>query len=115
MRMHCQDKTLALGGITELNGANSGALRDEARAALTSEVATIDVDLSQTRFVDSSGLGALIALHKTMCARGGNVRIIDPTPSAQQILELTRLHRVFEIVKTNSPPCAPDPGGHLPS
>lgn len=100
MRMHCQDKTLALSGITELSGANSAALRDEARAALRSELTTIDVDLSQTRFVDSSGLGALIALHKTMCARGGNVRIIDPTPSVQQVLEMTRLHRVFEIVTT---------------
>ena len=58
------------------------------------------MDLSQTRFVDSSGLGMLIALHKTMVGRGGSVRILNPTPSVQQILELTRLHRVFEIVKT---------------
>ena len=100
MRMHCKDQTLALSGITELNGADSAAFRDEARAALRSETTTIDVDLSQTRFVDSSGLGALIALHKTMCARGGSVRIVDPAPSVLQVLELTRLHRVFEIVKT---------------
>jgi anti-sigma B factor antagonist len=100
MRMHFQDTTLALSGITELKGANSAMLRDEARAALRTGLTTIDVDLSETRFVDSSGLGALIALHKTMCARGGKLRIIDPTPSVQQILELTRLHRVFEIVKT---------------
>jgi anti-sigma B factor antagonist len=98
--MHFQDTTLALSGITELNGANSVAVRDEVRAALKTGLTTIDIDLSETRFVDSSGLGALIALHKTMCARGGNVRIIDPRPSVQQILELTRLHRVFEIIKT---------------
>ena len=100
MRMHFQDTTLALSGITELNGANSVVLRDEARASLRTGLTTIDVDLSETRFVDSSGLGALIALHKTMCARGGKIRIIDPSTSVQQILELTRLHRVFEIVKT---------------
>lgn len=100
MRMHFQDTTLALSGITELNGANSVAVRDEVRAALKTGLTTIDIDLSETRFVDSSGLGALIALHKTMCARGGNVRIIDPRPSVQLILELTRLHRVFEIIKT---------------
>lgn len=101
MKIHCQHKTLALSDITELNAANSATLRDDARAALRAELTTIDVDLSQTRLVDSSGLGAHIALHKTMCARGGSVRIINPTPSVQQILELTRLHRVFEIVKTN--------------
>ncbi|MEI6356395.1 MAG: STAS domain-containing protein [Verrucomicrobiota bacterium] len=100
MNLHFQDTTLALSGITELKGANSVTLRDEARSALRTGHTTIDVDLSETRFVDSSGLGALIALHKTMCARGGKVRIINPMPTVQQILELTRLHRVFEIVKT---------------
>lgn len=101
MKIQYQDKTIVLSDITELNAANSATLRDDARAALRTELTTIDVDLSQTRLLDSSGLGALIALHKTMCARGGSVRIINPTPSVQQILELTRLHRVFEIVKTN--------------
>lgn len=100
MKMQLQTKTLVLSEITELNATNSASLRDEARAVLREHVSTIDVDLSQTRFVDSSGLGALIALHKTMCARGGTVRILHPTPSVQQILELTRLHRVFEIVTT---------------
>ena len=101
MKIQYQSKTLVLSEIPELNATNSATLRDDARAALKEELTTIDVDLSQTRFVDSSGLGALIALHKTMCARGGSVRILNPTPSVQQILELTRLHRVFEIVKTN--------------
>jgi len=49
--------------------------------------------------VDSSGLGALIALHKTMCARGGGIRILRPTPVVHQVMELTRLHRVFEIIQ----------------
>jgi len=98
MKMTYREKTLALTEITELNAANSSAVRDGVRAALRPEITMIDVSLDQTRLVDSSGLGALIALHKTMCARGGCVRILNPTPSVQQILELTRLHRVFEIV-----------------
>ncbi len=101
MKIQYRDKTLALSDISELNASNSGAMRDDARAALRTEITTIDVDLSQTRLVDSSGLGALIARNKTMSTRGGGVRIINPTPSVQQILELTRLHRVFEIVKTS--------------
>ena len=28
----------------------------------------------------------------------GTVRLINPAPNVRQILELTRLHRVFEIV-----------------
>jgi anti-sigma B factor antagonist len=100
MNLHSEGNTLVVRGLTELNAINAAAFRDETRAALHAQTTTLDVDLSQTRFVDSSGLGALIALQKTMTARGGAVRILNPTPGAQQILELTRLHRVFEIVKT---------------
>ncbi len=100
MNLHSEGNTLVIRGLTELNAINAAGFRDETRAALHARTTTLDVDLSQTRFVDSSGLGALIALQKTMTTRGGAVRILNPTPGAQQILELTRLHRVFEIVKT---------------
>ena len=100
MKTQYEAKTLTLSDIQELNAANSTAFRDAARAALKEGLTTLDIDLSQTRLVDSSGLGALIALHKTMCARGGAVRILHPNPMVQQVMELTRLHRVFEIVKT---------------
>lgn len=99
MKIQRQDTTLVLSEIAELSATTSTGIRDDARAALREEVSVIDADLSQTRFVDSSGLGALIALHKTMSARGGMVRILNPSPGVQQILELTRLHRVFEIVR----------------
>jgi anti-sigma B factor antagonist len=49
--------------------------------------------------VDSCGLGALVALHKTAAAHGGVLRLINPTPPVQQILELTRMHRIFEVIK----------------
>jgi anti-sigma B factor antagonist len=100
MKIESLGPTLLVSGLTELNATNAGAFRDATRAALTDVHATVDVNLSLTRFLDSSGLGALIALQKTMAARSGQVRILNPASTAQQILELTRLHRVFEIVTT---------------
>jgi anti-sigma B factor antagonist len=100
MKLQHYANTLQVSELIELNGTNAAAFRDAARAALTDATTTVDVDLSHTRFLDSSGLGALIALQKTLAARRGNVRILNPTATAQQILELTRLYRVFEIVKT---------------
>ena len=100
MNVQLQGHKLLLSGITELNTTNASAFRDDLRAALTPRVTAVDVDLSATRFLDSSGLGALIALHKTLVVRGGALRILNPTSTAQQILELTRLHRILEIVKT---------------
>jgi anti-sigma B factor antagonist len=100
MKILHQGNTLLVSGLTELNATNAGSFRDSVRAALTPQIINLDVDLSETRFLDSSGLGALIALHKTVAANKGTLRVIKPTATAQQILELTRLHRVFEIVKT---------------
>ena len=100
MKIQHQGNTLLISGLTELNATNAGGYRDAIRAALTPQITTLDMDLSETRFLDSSGLGALISLHKTVATNKGLVRILNPTPTAQQILELTRLHRVFEIVKT---------------
>jgi anti-sigma B factor antagonist len=100
MKIQLNASTILVSELTELNGPNAGTFRDAARAAITDAITTVDVDLSLTRFLDSSGLGALIALQKTLAARRGNVRILNPSATAQQILELTRLHRVFEIVRT---------------
>jgi anti-sigma B factor antagonist len=85
--------------IAELSAANANSFRDETRHAFGQQQRNIEVDLSQTTTVDSCGLGALVALHKTAAARGGVLRLLNPTPSVQQILELTRMHRIFEVVK----------------
>lgn len=97
--MQIQGETLRISEVKELGAANSNAFRDEARAALTEAQKNIEIDLSQTMFLDSCGLGTLISLHKTTSSRNGMVRLLNPTPGVQQILELTRMHRLFEIVK----------------
>ena len=97
IKVQIQGDTLNVGGVKELSAANANAFRDQVRGSLADRLKNIDIDLSQTMFLDSCGLGALISLHKTACTRSGAVRLLNPTPPVQQILELTRLHRVFEI------------------
>ncbi|HVV00157.1 MAG TPA: STAS domain-containing protein, partial [Verrucomicrobiae bacterium] len=77
------------------------------RSSLQDGHKNIDIDLSQTTYVDSCGLGALVALHKTACGRKGAVRLLSPQRPVQQILELTRMHRIFQIVQ---PPAEPPVG-----
>lgn len=91
-------QTLEVSGLTELVAANAGQVRDAIRAVLTPAHTTLNLDLSGMTFLDSSGLGALISLHKSLRTQNGSVRLIKPASNVMQILELTRLHRVFEIV-----------------
>ena len=92
------ERNIEVGGLRELAAANAAQVRDEIRAALKPATTTLDIDLSSVAFLDSSGLGTLISLHKSLRSQNGTVRLVNPAPNVRQILELTRLHRVFEIV-----------------
>ena len=100
MKIQVERETLRISEVKELGAANADEFRDQARASLTHDLKAVDIDLSQTTFLDSCGLGALISLHKTMRERSGVVRLMHPSPGVLQILELTRMQRVFEIVKS---------------
>jgi anti-sigma B factor antagonist len=101
MKINTEDSVINISDVKELSAANSNSFRDEVRAALPSHPKRINIDLSQTRFVDSCGLGALIALYKTARTQNEEITIAlhNPTPPVQQIFELTRMHHIFEIIK----------------
>jgi len=99
MNISIHGDTLSIEGVKELSAANASAFRDEVRTAMREPLRNIEIDLSQALFLDSCGLGVLVALHKTACNRNGLVRLINPAPAVRQILELTRMHRIFEVVK----------------
>lgn len=96
-----RDGTLNVSQIKYLVAANAGLFREKVQAAMSPELKVIEVDFSEIDRVDSHGLGALLLVHKTACSRHGEVplRLLNPQPSVQQVLELTRMHRIFEIIK----------------
>jgi anti-sigma B factor antagonist len=57
--------------------------------------ARIVVDLGSCEFIDSSGLGALIAGLKTARQTGGDLRIAGVGPQIATVLRLTNLDRVL--------------------
>jgi anti-sigma B factor antagonist len=103
MKIQNDGKVLSVTEIHELSASNSTVFRDVVQAALPPSLNALEIDLSETRFVDSCGLGALFALYKTVCDGNGNggiaMRVLNPTPPVQQLFELTRMHHLFEIVK----------------
>ena len=99
MKIEHEGNNLRVSDIAELNAINATSFRDEVRAAMPADPGSIEIDLSQTRFVDSSGLGALFALYKAAnhSHDGVTLRLVNPRPSIQQLFELTQLHQLFEI------------------
>jgi anti-sigma B factor antagonist len=93
---HEDKTTLRVGEIQELGAANAHRIHAAIRSALGT-CKSLEIDLAETAFLDSCGIGVLIGLLKTTEARGGTFRVLNPKPAVLQILELTRMDRLFSI------------------
>jgi len=89
--------TLVISAPAELTEINAGAFKQHLQSALTKEHRQVELHMRKTRYIDSSGLGALIFLHRLMDSRAGSVRLLHPSREVQQILQLTRIAELFEI------------------
>lgn len=98
MNIERKDTTLQVSEIHELTAATAPEVKNHLRLQFADGLVNIDFDCSSLMFVDSSGLGALISMQKLANERGGKLRLLAPKATMLQVLELTRLHRVFEIV-----------------
>lgn len=98
MKIQNEGRTLNVSEILELTAVNSATFRDEVSAALRAFPTVIEVDLSKTQFLDSSGLGALFSLYQAGMVSDIPVRLLNPTPEVRQLLELTQMQQLFEIV-----------------
>ncbi|HEY6333928.1 MAG TPA: STAS domain-containing protein [Blastocatellia bacterium] len=57
-------------------------------------------DLSRLRFVDSSGLGAILSCLRQLNASGGELKLCGMTKPVKALFELVRMHRIFDIFGT---------------
>jgi len=73
----------------------AGRFREVVTEIVDSGKSRIVVDLSQTTFLDSSGLGALISGLKSARQAGGDLRLAAPTDQVQLVLKLTNMDRVL--------------------
>ena len=80
-----------------LDAHNSGDLKNEMLSLFEDGKNQLVIDLKDVRFIDSSGLGALVSGYKNASARNGNLKLCSLQPQVKSMFELTRLHRVFEI------------------
>lgn len=54
-------------------------------------------NFSQCDFMDSTGLGALVAIYKKCAENGGSIKLKSLKPNVEKLFKLTRLDKVFEI------------------
>jgi anti-sigma B factor antagonist len=55
------------------------------------------LNMSEVYYIDSSGLGELVAAFTTTSHKGGRLKLMRLTQKVQDVVQLTKVHRVFEI------------------
>ena len=78
-----------------LNMVSARRLKEILGELVAEGTTRIVVDMAETTFLDSSGLGALIAGLKSARQAGGDLRIARPTASVRTVFELTNLDKVL--------------------
>jgi anti-sigma B factor antagonist len=85
----------AYGG--ELDAFTAPDLVDVCRSVYASGAREVVIDLTDTSFLDSSGLRALVGLQQLFGRDGGAVRLSQPSKPVMRVLEITGLTGYFSI------------------
>jgi len=72
----------------------------EAIQALIHGRTRVVLDMSGVKFVDSSGLGALISCLRLLNSQKGDFKLCSMSKTVRALFELMRMHRVFNIFDT---------------
>ena len=71
--------------------------RDAIDTLIESGRTQILLDFTEVDYMDSSGIGELVAGHRTIQRLGGALKILKPSKRIQQSLQLTQLLPIFEV------------------
>jgi len=55
------------------------------------------LNLREVDHIDSAGIGELVRSHSTLRRRGGQLKLANLSPKVKDVIEMTRLHTVFDI------------------
>ena len=93
--------TITLSGdlIGEDNGA---AVIEVVGNAIEQKVLSCIVDISNLRYINSSGIGVLITILTKFRNKGGEVYLMRPSESVQKLLVITKLNAIFQIIQSEA-------------
>jgi anti-sigma B factor antagonist len=72
-------------------------LRDRINALVEAGRLNILVNLRDVTYVDSCGIGILVAKYVSVRRKGGDLRFVYVTPKSRRLLEITKLMGIFRV------------------
>jgi anti-sigma B factor antagonist len=83
-------------GVIMLGDGSALALRDSIRDLLAKGCRNILLNLASVGYIDSAAVGQLIDAYKRVNELGGDVKLLKLSARVDNMLQLTKLYRVFD-------------------
>ena len=78
-------------------GEGTQRFRNLIHEKLAAGKTNILLNMSEVFYLDSSGLGELVAAYTTATNRGGKLKLMKLSPRVRDIVQLTKVYRIFEV------------------
>ena len=83
-------------------GEESNSLRETLKGLLANGKKKIVLNMANIKYIDSSGLGSLVAGHVTAKSQGASVRLCHLGQKFHEVMQMTKLLTVFDVYDTEA-------------
>lgn len=77
---------------------NGPEIIENVNDTLSNNISKCAVDISEVRYINSSGIGVLITILTKFRNKGGEVVLVNPSDHVKKLLVITKLNAIFTIV-----------------
>ena len=95
-----------VGGITVVDltgrltlGDDTAAFRETIKAIAAKGNKHIVLNLADVTYIDSAGIGELVGAYTSMRNQGGDLKLLNLTKRVHDLLQITKLYTVFEVLE----------------
>jgi anti-sigma B factor antagonist len=83
-------------------GEESNALREKVKSLMAEGKKKVVLNMDNITFIDSAGLGTLVAAHHSVKTQGASLRLCHLGSKFQEVLQITKLLTVFDVYNTEA-------------
>jgi len=93
--------------VVELNGRivlgeESNSLREKLKSLIAEGKKKIVLNMAEIKYIDSAGLGTLVAAHLSAKNQGASVRLCHLGEKFHEVMQLTKLLTIFDVYDTEA-------------
>ena len=83
-----------------MGGDGTKAIHDHVKSLVADNVRKVVIDLSKVKWMNSQGIGTLMACYTTLRNCGGNLKLTGATEKVNNLLVITQVITIFKHYET---------------